>query len=128
MEPIIINGELYHHGILGQKWGKRNGPPYPLRPGEHSFTEQGQAKRGVKTLSGYFKNRKLKKQRKAALEKARVARAEKQARAEEERKHQEELQKVVKSGTASDLMKYRGELSSQDIQEALQEAEAPSAG
>ncbi len=22
--------ELYHHGIRGQKWGKRNGPPYPL--------------------------------------------------------------------------------------------------
>ena len=25
-----IGGELYHHGIQGQKWGKRNGPPYPL--------------------------------------------------------------------------------------------------
>lgn len=22
--------ELYHHGIKGQKWGHRNGPPYPL--------------------------------------------------------------------------------------------------
>lgn len=22
--------ELYHHGVSGQKWGKKNGPPYPL--------------------------------------------------------------------------------------------------
>ena len=22
--------ELYHHGVIGQKWGKKNGPPYPL--------------------------------------------------------------------------------------------------
>ncbi len=22
--------ELYHHGIKGQKWGVRNGPPYPI--------------------------------------------------------------------------------------------------
>ena len=24
---------LCHHGILGQKWGKKNGPPYPIAPG-----------------------------------------------------------------------------------------------
>ena len=34
-------GTLKHHGILGQKWGERNGPPYPLdasqaSPGEKS--------------------------------------------------------------------------------------------
>lgn len=32
--------ELYHHGILGQKWGVRNGPPYPLTGGSYSPSEQ----------------------------------------------------------------------------------------
>lgn len=31
---------LSHHGILGQKWGKRNGPPYPLGSGDHSASER----------------------------------------------------------------------------------------
>lgn len=26
----VLPNELYHHGRLGQHWGKRNGPPYPL--------------------------------------------------------------------------------------------------
>lgn len=25
--------EIYHHGIKGQKWGVKNGPPYPLSEG-----------------------------------------------------------------------------------------------
>lgn len=32
--------ELYHHGIKGQKWGKRNGPPYPLKASDHSASEK----------------------------------------------------------------------------------------
>lgn len=32
--------ELYHHGILGQRWGRKNGPPYPLDASDHSASEK----------------------------------------------------------------------------------------
>lgn len=32
--------DLQHHGILGQKWGKQNGPPYPLSGSDHSAAEK----------------------------------------------------------------------------------------
>lgn len=31
---------ISHHGILGMKWGKQNGPPYPLGSGDHSKSER----------------------------------------------------------------------------------------
>lgn len=44
---------LAHHGILGQKWGKKNGPPYPLNPEDHSKSEQNAGWR--KSLDGNSK-------------------------------------------------------------------------
>ena len=35
-----MNNELYHHGVKGQKWGDKNGPPYPLAPEDHSSREK----------------------------------------------------------------------------------------
>lgn len=50
MRIITNNGLVYdsadysyylaHHGIQGQKWGKQNGPPYPLAPSAHSQAEK----------------------------------------------------------------------------------------
>lgn len=42
-DNIDISGhenELMHHGIRGQKWGQRQGPPYPLDIDEHSARER----------------------------------------------------------------------------------------
>lgn len=33
MKVAIYGDELYHHGIKGQKWGVRHGPPYPIESG-----------------------------------------------------------------------------------------------
>ena len=37
---VRSNDSLSHHGIAGQKWGKRNGPPYPLDYNDHSAREK----------------------------------------------------------------------------------------
>ena len=47
---------LAHHGILGQKWGRKQGPPYPLDADEHSAYER---KEGYKKSIGGGRNEKL---------------------------------------------------------------------
>lgn len=41
---------LSHHGILGQKWGQTNGPPYPLDYEDHSAAEKRALKKDLKWI------------------------------------------------------------------------------
>lgn len=40
MRNDFSSNYLAHHGILGQKWGHKNGPPYPLGASDHSASEK----------------------------------------------------------------------------------------
>ncbi len=41
----MYQNEIYHHGINGQKWGVRNGPPYPLTSKQYSSSEISKGKK-----------------------------------------------------------------------------------
>ena len=48
-----MNNELIHHGIKGQKWGVRNGPPYPLK------VHQNRLNRFIGEKTGHYKRQQL---------------------------------------------------------------------
>ena len=103
---------LEHHGILGQKWGKKEGPPYPLGSGDHSSAEKSAAKAaGVKIGSdsgkGSIANVKKKSTRSKSVKKE-MTEEEKRAAAVE----------AVKSGDRKKIAKYASYLTSQELQDA----------
>ena len=54
----MYKDSLAHHGILGQKWGVLNGPPYPLSYQSHSRIEQ--KKNSTSRIDGISKHNKPK--------------------------------------------------------------------
>ncbi len=53
-EVTYSNNYLSHHGILGQKWGKKNGPPYPLSGGDYTTSEKKQLYKWKKTRNNIY--------------------------------------------------------------------------
>ena len=98
--------ELYHSGIKGQKWGVRlyQNPDGSLTP------------------LGRIRYAKQQKTRRKNLEKARIAKAAK-AKSEADvkaakEKFEEDKAKAIKSGSATDVLKFKGKLTTQELQTA----------
>lgn len=81
---------LAHHGILGMKWGKRNGPPYPLGAEDHSQSEK---KAGYKKSLGGGRNEELYATKKKSSLKNKIA-ERKQAKAADKEERKELYKKV----------------------------------
>ena len=47
--PTVSSDEIWHHGIQGMHWGKRNGPPYPLDSKTHNRIVKGQNRTGKRS-------------------------------------------------------------------------------
>lgn len=99
---------LAHHGILGMKWGLRR---YQNKDG--SLTPAGKTRYAGSPNPRHKPSsaRKVAKQRAAALEKARQVRAEKKA-------FEEARQKALKSGNATEVLKYKDSSTRAELQDA----------
>lgn len=56
-ESFTTHEILIHHGILNQRWGVRNGPPYPLGGGDYSPSEK-KAIKGQRRMGNSIYNKK----------------------------------------------------------------------
>ena len=96
--------ELYHHGIVGMKWGVRR---YQNKDG--SLTSTGKKRRSIGQV---YTDHKKKKQQKERLEKARATReANKKAAAERE--------ELIRTGDAKKILKNKSKFTNEELQRAV---------
>lgn len=95
----IHYGYLVHHGIKDQKWGERNGPPYPLDYSQMSRKEKRHIRRN--------------------LHKIRKAETAKRKEEEEAAKKEKEKQEAILKGDYKYAQKHVDELSNKDIEDLM---------
>lgn len=101
MEIIVKrlkSDELYHHGVEGQSWGKRHGPPYPLDP---SSSKQAARKR------------------KAAIKAAKKQSKRDKRKAEKSKKDRQAIKKAIDEGDLKLVNKYKKKMTNEELKRAI---------
>ena len=107
---------LAHHGVDKQKWGHRNGPPYPLRPEQMS-----QAQKKANASESWFK-RKLRESKEKKEAKKVEAKLAKQAH-KEGRLSEKDRRDIYNKADVRTAYKHKSEMSNRDIEAILRRYE-----
>lgn len=106
--------ELYYLSHGGPGSGR-----YPWGSGSRPYQRLEGSRKKSSGITGYIKSKKAQK----AEEQKKKSEAEAQKKAEElaeqKRFHEADKERVLRAGTASEVMKYQGELTNQELQSAF---------
>lgn len=143
-KPVTeLDNELYHYGVIGMHWGIRRFQPYSLIPRKSGKggKETGQAKKSSKSRvttsvtrtvsklkNGKVTTKSTKKvselkeanePKKSRNQKSAEAKEAVEAQAKTARQRKEELDNLVRTGTATEIYNHRTELSKSQLNDAV---------
>lgn len=123
-EVVPLEEDLMHHGRKDQKWGVRNGPPYPLQMAKTAY--KAAQKAAVATGKGVAKAAKgtakaAKAVTKKSVEVAKKAKAKKEEH--DVKVSQKKKQKAISNNSYEELWNIKDKLSYKDLSDAISRIE-----